>query len=92
MKALPFSRCCLCLALSTPCLAQVDIYQSDAYSVEEMCAREAQQAEATDYSNAYENCIEKNRNKPKYQSAANNAEERLSGKSDSSGGAIESKP
>ncbi|WP_347331760.1 hypothetical protein [Marinimicrobium locisalis] len=92
MKALSFSAYCLCLALSAPCLAQVDIYQSDAYSVEEMCAREAEQAKATDYSSAYENCIEKNSNKPMYQSAANRADTRLAGESDSLSDTVESKP
>lgn len=48
-------------------LAQVDIYQSDAYSVEEMCAREAEQATETDYSTAYDQCIEKNQNNAMYR-------------------------
>ncbi len=57
---LAFSTC-------TVCVAQVDIYQSDAYSVEEMCAQEAEQSNAKNYSDAYETCIEKNRDKKMYQ-------------------------
>lgn len=92
MKALSISTYCLCLAFSAPCLAQVDIYQSDAYSVEEMCAREAEQAKAADYSSAYESCIEKNSNNSMYQSAANSADTRLAGESESLNDTVESKP
>ncbi|WP_286804838.1 MULTISPECIES: hypothetical protein [unclassified Marinimicrobium] len=53
-------------------VAQVDIYQSDAYSVEEMCAREAQQSVETDYSQAYEQCIDKNQDNELYQSRDGN--------------------
>ncbi len=56
--------------ISTCATAQVDIYQSDAYSVEEMCAREAEQHTTSDYGNAYERCLDKNRDKPMYQSDA----------------------
>lgn len=51
------------------CFGQVDIYQSDAYSVEEMCAREAEQEqnESLDYGTAYDACISKNAEKPMYQ-------------------------
>lgn len=54
-------------SLSSLCFAQVDIYQSDAYSVEEMCAREAEQNADQDYSEAYDMCISNNRDKPMYQ-------------------------
>jgi len=46
------------------CWAQIDIYQSPAYSVEEVCARQAQQNADKDYSEAYESCVTKNRDKP----------------------------
>lgn len=61
--------CVIGLAFSTctVCVAQVDIYQSDAYSVEEMCAQEAKQSSAEDYSAAYEICIEKNSDNSLYQ-------------------------
>lgn len=60
---------------TTACFAQIDIYQSDAYSLEEMCAREAEQNLA-DYANAYDSCIEKNRDNPLYADAdAQNSEE-----------------
>lgn len=55
---------------STYAMAQVDIYQSDAYSVEEMCAREAEQHTTSDYDNAYDDCLNKNRDEPMYQSNA----------------------
>lgn len=48
--------------------AQVDIYQSDAYSVEEMCAREAEQNAEFDYTEAYDSCLANNRERPMYQS------------------------
>lgn len=54
------------LATGTVCFAQIDIYQSDAYSLEEMCAREAEQTPA-DYTGAYESCIEKNQDNPMYK-------------------------
>ena len=74
MKALPMLSGCLFLALSAASLAQIDIYQSDAYSVEEMCARQAEQSDNTDYSNAYENCLQKNQNNPMYQAGAGSVE------------------
>ncbi len=49
----------LLAALCPPSLAQIDIYQSDAYSAEEVCAREAEQDTTSDYSQAYEQCLEK---------------------------------
>lgn len=61
--------CCVfgvALATGTACFGQIDIYQSDAYSLEEMCAREAEQTPA-DYTGAYESCIEKNQDNPMYQ-------------------------
>lgn len=53
-------------------VAQVDIYQSDAYSVEEMCAREAEQNATPDYSTAYDQCLEKNRDNPMYRPGSEN--------------------
>lgn len=61
----------LAFTACTVCFAQVDIYQSDAYSVEEMCAQEAEQSNAEYYSDAYEICIEKNRNNKMYQTEQN---------------------
>ncbi|ROQ21086.1 hypothetical protein EDC38_1707 [Marinimicrobium koreense] len=60
------------ISASSLVVAQVDIYQSDAYSVEEMCAREAQQSVETDYSQAYEQCIDKNQDNELYQSRDGN--------------------
>lgn len=85
MKSLSLSAFGIGLTLSTAALAQVDIYQSDAYSVEEMCAREAAQTEATDYGSAYERCIEKNRSKPMYQAGADRSEVNPPEGSDSGG-------
>lgn len=68
MKILP---CCFfgfALAISTISYGQIDIFQSDAYSVEEMCAREAEQ-NPVDYTEAYDACIDKNRDNPMYQTA-----------------------
>ena len=55
------------LATCALCFAQIDIYQSDAYSVEEMCARQAEQNTEMDYANAYQLCISENHNKPMYK-------------------------
>lgn len=69
--------CCVfgfALATSTVCFGQIDIYQSDAYSLEEMCAREAEQTPA-DYTGAYESCIEKNQDNPMYQSGESDGTE-----------------
>lgn len=69
--------CCVfgfALAAGTVCFAQIDIYQSDAYSLEEMCAREAEQT-PVDYTGAYESCIEKNKDNPMYQSGPDGAAE-----------------
>lgn len=69
MNRLPVSIVALTLSsASSWVVAQVDIYQSDAYSVEEMCAREAQQNADVDYSQAYEQCINKNQDNERYQS------------------------
>lgn len=68
MKILPFCIAGFSLAFSTVCFGQIDIFQSDAYSVEEMCAREAEQ-NPEDYAGAYETCIDKNRENPMYQTA-----------------------
>ncbi|WP_024461079.1 hypothetical protein [Marinimicrobium sp. LS-A18] len=69
MNRLPVSIVALTLSsASSWVVAQVDIYQSDAYSVEEMCAREAQQSADVDYSQAYEQCINKNQDNERYQS------------------------
>lgn len=57
----------LLVTFGTVALAQVDIYQSDAYSAEEMCAREAEQHDSSDYSRAYEQCLSKNRDKSRHQ-------------------------
>lgn len=81
MKILPFCVLGLSFATCAVCLAQPDIYQSDAYSVEEMCAREADQATTTDYTDAYETCVEKNRNKSMYQSDQNDVDVQLSDES-----------
>ncbi|UZJ42967.1 hypothetical protein OOT55_09920 [Marinimicrobium sp. C6131] len=68
MNRLPVSIIALTLSsASSWAVAQVDIYQSDAYSVEEMCAREAQQSAEGDYSQAYEQCIDKNQDNELYQ-------------------------
>ena len=72
--------CCVfgfALATGTACFGQIDIYQSDAYSVEEMCAREAEQTPA-DYTGAYDSCIEKNQDKPMYQPDRNGGTEQSS--------------
>lgn len=76
MKA--WSTCFFGLTVSacTVCVAQVDIYQSDAYSVEEMCAREAEQRDSEDYGSAYENCIENNRDNSMYRSDQDNLDHR----------------
>lgn len=76
MKAL--SACVFGLTFSacTVCVAQVDIYQSDAYSVEEMCAREAEQSDSEDYGSAYESCIEKNRDNSMYRPDQDNPDHR----------------
>ena len=52
---------------NTACFAQNDIYQSNAYSVEEMCAQEAKQYSDKDYSGTYETCIDQNQERPLYQ-------------------------
>ena len=69
MKTLSFCVLGFSLATCTVCLGQIDIYQSDAYSVEEMCAREAEQSTSMDYTQAYESCIQKNSSRPQYQKA-----------------------
>lgn len=92
MKVLAISSSFFFLILSTVAVAQIDIYQSDAYSVEEMCAREAAQNNSIDYGSAYENCIKKNQNNPRYHSGAGSAEPRSQGSETSSGDATESKP
>lgn len=56
-----------CAILPVFCVAQVDIYQSDAYSVEEMCARHAEQNTAVEYNKAYNACIEENGGNPMYE-------------------------
>lgn len=64
--------------LGTVALAQEDIYQNDAYSVEEMCAQEAEQNDSSDYSQAYDECLSKNREDPHDQTdqdTASTAEE-----------------
>ena len=66
----------LSFMVCTSCFAQIDIYQSDAYSVEEMCAREAEQSTALDYSEAYDACITKNGDNPIYQSGQDSADVR----------------
>ncbi len=84
MKSL---SCCIfgfAFAACSTAFAQIDIYQSDAYSLEEMCAREAEQNLA-DYANAYDACIEKNRDNPLYSDAENaeeNAEQTEGGESE----------
>lgn len=92
MKVLAISSSFFFLILSTVAVAQIDIYQSDAYSVEEMCAREAAQNNSIDYSSAYENCIKKNQNNPRYHSGAGSTETHVEGSKPSSGDATESKP
>lgn len=72
MKILPGCIFGFSLAISTVCFGQIDIFQSDAYSVEEMCAREAEQ-DPVDYAEAYDSCIDKNRDNPMYQTAQNDA-------------------
>ena len=52
--------------LASVCAAQVDIYQSSAYSLEEMCAREAEQSSIADYYAAYQSCITQNRDREMY--------------------------
>ena len=59
------------LTTCSVCFAQIDIFQSDAYSVEEMCAREAQQSTSMDYTEAYESCIRRNGDKPMYRNGHN---------------------
>jgi len=61
------------LTISTASVAQIDIYQSDAYSVEEMCAREAEQNTSQEYTHAYESCLKKNRDKPEQKIDPSNA-------------------
>ncbi|MGD8176007.1 hypothetical protein [Marinimicrobium sp. ARAG 43.8] len=51
----------LCLTTMPPLLAQIDIYQSDAYSAEEVCARDAEQASTNDYNESYETCLNRQR-------------------------------
>lgn len=81
MKMLSWCVFGFSLATCTVCFGQIDIYQSDAYSLEEMCAREAEQSE-TDYSNAYESCIANNSDNPMYQSDRNDADVQNSGNGD----------
>lgn len=92
MRVLATFSVCIFVFLSAASAAQVDIYQSDAYSVEEMCAREAEQNDSIDYSSAYENCIKKNQNNPRYHSGAGSTETHVEGSKPSSGDATESKP
>ncbi|WP_027329306.1 hypothetical protein [Marinimicrobium agarilyticum] len=92
MRVLAILSSFLFLILSTSSFAQVDIYQSDAYSVEEMCAREAEQNDAADYSSAYENCIKKNQDNPMYHADAGSTDPHSQGSDDSSGDAMESEP
>jgi hypothetical protein len=71
--------CCVLgfsLAMCTVCFGQIDIYQSDAYSVEEMCAREAEQEQDTlmNYPDAYEACIGRNRENPMYRAERGGAD------------------
>ncbi len=68
MKVLFPCVCGVSLLAYAACYAQVDIFQSDAYSVEEMCAREAEQETERGYTDYYEYCIEQNRARPMYQS------------------------
>ena len=68
MKSPSYCTLVFSLTLHTVSFAQIDIYQSDAYSVEEMCAREAEQSTEMDYTEAYEYCIQKNSERPMYQS------------------------
>lgn len=70
--------CCVLgfsLATCTVCYGQIDIFQSDAYSVEEMCAREAEQN--TNYTEAYESCISQNSAKPMYQAEHNGVDSQI---------------
>lgn len=92
MRSLRISSGFFLLALSVSGFAQVDIYQSDAYSVEEMCAREAEQTDTSDYSSAYENCIKKNQKNPMYHSNAGSTEIAPQGRDVSKGDAMEGKP
>jgi hypothetical protein len=69
------------LVIYTVCFGQIDIYQSDAYSLEEMCAREAAQNTTMDYNSAYESCIAKNRDNPMYQSGGGGVEVQDAGES-----------
>lgn len=73
MKKLSYCVLGFSLATWTVCFGQIDIYQSDAYSVEEMCAREAEQSTEMNYTEAYESCISKNSEKPMYQVERNGA-------------------
>ncbi len=63
-RLIPQTTPLLLFLISALATAQVDIYQSDAYSVEEICAREAAQPGTPDYSQAYKHCLAKNRDKP----------------------------
>ncbi len=75
MKILPYCIVGSLFMASTACFGQIDIFQSDAYSVEEMCAREAEQ-DPVDYADAYDVCIEKNQDNPMYQTAHNDTSAR----------------
>lgn len=75
---------------SASSLAQVDIYQSDAYSVEEMCARQADQSSAANYDAAYEQCIDNNGDKPMYRSGTSDKEAGLAAKGTADEGTIRS--
>lgn len=83
MKVLSLCVFYLCLVTGGVCLAQIDIYQSDAYSLEEMCARQAEQETTMDYNDAYESCITDNSDNPMYQAGQNNADVHHSDSSDS---------
>lgn len=85
LKMLSWCVFCLCFATGGLCLAQIDIYQSDAYSLEEMCARQAEQETTMDYNDAYESCITDNSDNPMYQADQNNADVHHSESSDSGG-------
>ncbi len=74
MKMLSWCVLGFSLVTCTVCFGQIDIYQSDAYSLEEMCAREAAQNTTTDYNSAYESCIAKNHDNPMYQSGGGGVE------------------
>lgn len=79
MKMLSWCVFGFSLTTCSVCFGQIDIYQSDAYSLEEMCAREAEQNTTMDYNSAYESCIAKNRDNPMYQSGGGGVEVQDSG-------------